>query len=104
MIICALLPRGHGAGIFLNDLTFFPALQNVSKHFNFEYMPLVIEGQWEDGNEVVDKLPDIEDDLIFITTYNNRWTREHYDRIKEKMPKIKTVFLASDTHYDGKTE
>ena len=104
MIICALLPRGHGAGVFLNDLTFFPALQNVSKHFNFEYMPLVIEGQWEDGNEVVDKLPDIEDDLIFITTYNNKWTREHYDRIKEKMPKIKTVFLASDTHYDGKTE
>ena len=104
MIIYALLPKGHGAGTFLFDLTFFPALEAVSKHFNFEYMPFVINGGWEDGNEVVDRLPELEDDVIFITTYDNGWTREHYDRIKNKMPKAKTVFLASDTHYDGKTE
>ena len=103
MIIYALLPRGQGASTLLFDLTFFPALKKVAEHFDIEYMPFEIEGNWTDGNEVVDKLPSLEDDVIFITTYNNRWKQEHYSRIKDKMPKARTVWLGSDTHYDGKT-
>ena len=103
MILYALFPKVARASISLYNLTFFPALENVASHFGADYLPFEIS-QWTDGNEVVEKLPSIEDEVIFITTYNTGWTREHYDSIKSKMPNARMVWLGSDTHYDGKTE
>ena len=98
MILYALFPKVARASISLYIFTFFPALKNVAEHFDIEYMPFEIDGDWTDGNEVVERLPSIEDEVIFITTYNNRWTQEHYDSIKSKMPKAKMVWLLSLIH------
>jgi len=104
MIFYALFPKVFRASASLYNFTLFPAFKKVAEHFDIEYMPFEIDGDWADGNEVIEKLPSIEDEVIFITTYNNGWTREHYDSIKSKMPNAKMVWLGSDTHYDGKTE
>jgi len=98
MVIYALLSGGQGSSVSLNDYTLFPAFENVAKHFGASYIK---KKMGDPSLALIEELPHIQEEVIFITNFNRHWTLPQYDMVKAKMPNSKIVWLGSDTHYEG---